>query len=253
MMTVQSSGQSRKWSDQRHRRSIEIYSVTNIYYSSLLISMILRLKHVVRTRFPRLYSYLTTYWSHLLKFQRAVDYHTVPTIIRWKINRIARSSKPIIVGPWLSETGFELLYWIPFLSWVQREFNLPKNRLIAISRGGAGRWYEGICSQYIDILDHFTVEHFKERNEDRIKWFGGQKQFRLSNFDNEILMCVSDILHTDKFEVIHPSFMYRLFDLYWHGPHSVNLVEQHAVYEQIQYERIRTTSRKYDHTHSCKR
>ena len=30
---------------------------------------------------------------------------------------LGRSGRPIILGPWLSETGFELLYWIPFLAW----------------------------------------------------------------------------------------------------------------------------------------
>jgi len=32
---------------------------------------------------------------------------------------MGRSNRPIIVGPWLSETGFELLYWIPFVAWAK--------------------------------------------------------------------------------------------------------------------------------------
>ena len=30
-------------------------------------------------------------------------------------------SEPILVGPWLGEVGFELLYWIPFLRWFARD------------------------------------------------------------------------------------------------------------------------------------
>src|SRR5437899_2863013 len=36
--------------------------------------------------------------------------------VRAKIWHIARSGKLIVVGPWLSEVGFEVLYWIPFLN-----------------------------------------------------------------------------------------------------------------------------------------
>ena len=30
---------------------------------------------------------------------------------------VASGSGPIVAGPWLSEVGFEVLYWIPFLRW----------------------------------------------------------------------------------------------------------------------------------------
>ena len=40
-------------------------------------------------------------------------------------------------GPWLSETGFELLYWIPFLAWAKAYGNFDPERLVVVSRGGA--------------------------------------------------------------------------------------------------------------------
>ncbi len=40
------------------------------------------------------------------------------------ITMLGRQDRPIIVGPWLSETGFELLYWIPFLAWAKAYGNL---------------------------------------------------------------------------------------------------------------------------------
>jgi len=47
----------------------------------------------------------------------------------------AGDSRPVIVGPWLMEVGFELLYWIPYLRAQLTKFNIPKERVIAISRG----------------------------------------------------------------------------------------------------------------------
>ena len=50
---------------------------------------------------------------------------------------LGRSGRPIILGPWLSETGFELLYWIPFLAWAKAYASLHDDQLIIVSRGGA--------------------------------------------------------------------------------------------------------------------
>ena len=36
----------------------------------------------------------------------------------------ARPSGPIIIGPWISEVGFEVLYWVPFLNWAIKAFGL---------------------------------------------------------------------------------------------------------------------------------
>src|SRR5690348_16329422 len=36
-----------------------------------------------------------------------------------QIADLASGTKPIVVGPWLAEVGYEVLYWIPFLRWFQ--------------------------------------------------------------------------------------------------------------------------------------
>ena len=43
---------------------------------------------------------------------------------------------PIVVGPWLAEVGYEVLYWIPFLRWFWDAHGVPRERLIVVSRGG---------------------------------------------------------------------------------------------------------------------
>ena len=38
--------------------------------------------------------------------------------VRRELERLQKSNAPIVVGPWVGEVGFELLYWIPFLNQV---------------------------------------------------------------------------------------------------------------------------------------
>ena len=65
---------------------------------------------------------------------------------------LGRSGRPILIGPWLSEAGFELLYWIPFLAWAKVYGNLDPSQLVVISRGGAASWYRDITTNYEDVL-----------------------------------------------------------------------------------------------------
>ena len=47
---------------------------------------------------------------------------------------IGDSDLPIVMGPWISEVGFELLYWIPFLNRIVEAYRLDKRRIyIAVS------------------------------------------------------------------------------------------------------------------------
>src|SRR5690606_3605400 len=46
-----------------------------------------------------------------------------------ELDRIASGRGPIVVGPWTSEVGFELLYWIPFVHWFARSRGIAPSRL----------------------------------------------------------------------------------------------------------------------------
>ena len=65
----------------------------------------------------------------------------IVTAMTRDLERLRKSSGPILVGPWISEVGFEVLYWIPFLNWALKAFGLDERRLIVVSRGGARLWY----------------------------------------------------------------------------------------------------------------
>jgi hypothetical protein len=65
----------------------------------------------------------------------------------WSIEReietIVNRDRLLVAGPWLSEVGFETLYWVPFLNWLKTAFHIDPSRVVAVSRGGVGSWYQG--------------------------------------------------------------------------------------------------------------
>ena len=147
---------------------------------------------------------------------------------------LGRSGRPILLGPWLSETGFELLYWIPFLAWAKAYGNFDPDRLIVVTRGGAGSWYQHITPHHEDIFSFFTPDEFRINNERRIvEQQGRQKHIEITSFDREILARVQRRRGLSGAEVLHPSQMYQLFDNFWLQRTPVTLVEAFAVFSTI--------------------
>lgn len=151
----------------------------------------------------------------------------------WEIEReletLVGRGRLLVAGPWFSEVGFETLYWIPFLHWVKAAFRLETGRMVAVSRGGVGAWYEGIAGRYIEIWDDLDPQEFSRRNTER----GVTKQYGRSALDETILEHVARRLGTREFEVIHPGLMYRLFTLYWSGQRAMGFVDAHTRFTRL--------------------
>jgi len=150
------------------------------------------------------------------------------------ITMLGRQDRPIIVGPWLTETGFELLYWIPFLAWAKAYGNLRDDQLIVVSRGGAAPWYRGITSNYHDILSFFSPDEFRTRNDARVVEQKGRfKHIDISDFDNDIIDRVRHARGLGKVKVLHPSLMYNLFTVFWRQQAPITLVEAFSVFRAL--------------------
>ena len=154
----------------------------------------------------------------------------------WRVERelaaLARGRGPIIAGPWLSEVGFEVLYWIPFLAWFEDRYRVDRERVVAVSRGGVADWYSGVADRYVEIFDHvepaaFTVRNAARRAEHEA---GGQKQTRLSGFDEELIAIARDAAGDSRATVCHPSLMYRLFNQFWLGNRAADVVFRRTSY-----------------------
>lgn len=121
-----------------------------------------------------------------------------------------------MVGPWLAEVGFELLYWIPFVRRLVRQTGVDVRRLVVISRGGVHSWYRGLYGRYLELLDTLTVDEFRTRTEALWEHSGGRKQVELSEWERGLLdRVLGEGWRT--WHVLHPSLMYGLFRLWWRG------------------------------------
>jgi len=142
------------------------------------------------------------------------------------VTGLGRSGRPILIGPWLSEAGFELLYWIPFLAWAKAYGNLDPSQLVVISRGGAASWYRDITTNYEDVLSFYSPDEFRARNDARIvEQRGRLKHVEISSFDREIIAKVTEKRGLSGVRLLHPSTMYRLFDHFWFQRVPITLVE----------------------------
>ena len=121
-----------------------------------------------------------------------------------RIEQMLRHDRPIIVGPWTGEVGFELLYWVPFVRWTLTRYNIDPSRLVVVSRGGTASWYGPLAGRYVDIFSLVTPDRFKAATED------AKKQRRVGDFDAQIVARVRETHGLQQAELLHPGMMYRL-------------------------------------------
>ena len=154
--------------------------------------------------------------------------------MRRELEPLSKTTAPIVIGPWVGEVGYELLYWIPFLNWALKEFGLEKRRLIVVSRGGARYWYNHITDEYVDVFDLFSLDEYREANELRWDKAGHQKQYRVEKMDRDIVEKVKKRLNLDHVEMLHPGPMYRLLRFFWFEKSGVGILKQHTEYKPLE-------------------
>jgi hypothetical protein len=148
--------------------------------------------------------------------------------IRRRVKRLAEGTSPVLVGPWSGEVGFELLYWIPFVTWALREADVNPDRLIIVSRGGPQSWYAHLGGRYVDVLESVTPEEFRTRTEVQ------KKQHGVGAFDRQVLRRVMATTGIERPALLHPGLMYRAFRPYWHQEATVHRVDDYTRYERLQ-------------------
>src|SRR6185503_7026307 len=147
------------------------------------------------------------------------------------LGRLAAGRDTIVVGPWLGEVGFELLYWVPFLRWFATTFGVAPERLLIVSRGGTASWYRPFATGYRDIFDYLTPEEFRQRHDERVAANGEQKQTQVLAFERQVLRELTKDVHSRS--MLHPSTMYGLFNPFWWGHVEEEWVHRFARYERL--------------------
>jgi len=144
------------------------------------------------------------------------------------LDQIASSGKPVVIGPWTGEVGFELLYWIPFLEWVRTRWDIRARELV-ISRGGVESWYGTPSSAYADAFSVVGPDEFRAATGEEKR-----KQRRIGTFDERILGAVVQQRGLDQFETLHPGMMYRAFAPYWNDEAGYARIDQFTRYRPLE-------------------
>ena len=130
------------------------------------------------------------------------------------IRRLGLSSRPIVIGPWRSELGFEALYWLPFLRWAQAYGNVNPARFVTLTRGGAGTFYG---APGVDLYQLRSVSAVRQENLYDAQATKVQKQMRVTRWDRAVASEAADYLHGrgTQYHLLHPSWMYWALEPFW--------------------------------------
>ena len=150
-----------------------------------------RLSRLVRTGSPR-------------TIARAARRQVVWSRHEAEVARAIRDGRNLLVGPFLGEVGFELLYWLPVLRRLLAE--VDRERVTVLTRGGAGAWYSDVAASAIDVLDLVPTEGYVDELVARRRREGNTKQFFPDRLDRRITHLA--LKRAGDAAVVHPLLMY---------------------------------------------
>ena len=145
-----------------------------------------------------------------------------------RIGELLRHDRPIVVGPWTGEVGFELLYWVPFVRWVVTTYGIAPERLLVVSRGGVKEWYGNLASRYADVFSYFSPDEFRAATEE------AKKQRLVGKFDAVVLKRILAAHDLGRADLLHPGMMYRLFMPFWRQIAPISRVDRYTSYSRIE-------------------
>ena len=126
---------------------------------------------------------------------------------------------PILIGPWRSELGFEVSYWLPFLHFLASKVMKFDRRAAVVTRGGLAPLYQAVASQGYDLYALRSVADVRRENlYDAQVRQGGKtiKQLQVTDWDEAVLAEAAKALGLGSvYHVVHPSLMYWALAPYW--------------------------------------
>ena len=134
--------------------------------------------------------------------------------------------KKIIIGPWLAEVGYEVLYWSPFISYLIQENVIDPNQAIILTRGSAYVWYPEELKTRVEIFECISPEEFKTINDHRIRETSSEKHITCSQSEIDLVQkCIKDYDPKTTY-ILHPSIMYNFMSNWIKGGEGKKFIER---------------------------
>lgn len=135
------------------------------------------------------------------------------------IAELNQDARPILLGPYRSELGFECLYWLPFLRFLSSQIKDFARRASVVTRGGLAPLYADVAAQGYDLYALRDVKDVRRENlyDLQARQKGKTiKQVLMTDWDEAVLEDAARALSiTGVFHVVHPSWMYWALAPYW--------------------------------------
>ena len=138
------------------------------------------------------------------------DFNVARTAAVRRLTKLARSHRPVIVGPWYGEIGFEAICWAPFVRWALVNHDFDLQRVAIVSRGGARDLY-GFDVPYVDLFDMLPPLKLRKRKSTQ------HKQDVVRQLDRQLIRDATRRLGMRRPHLLHPSLMYAALAPFWRG------------------------------------
>jgi hypothetical protein len=154
------------------------------------------------------------------------------TITRLFLRRLRASNKPIMLGVWRSEVGFEALYWLPFLRWASAYAEIDPKRFVSVTRGGANLLYG---TSGVDLFTLRSVEEVRHENQYDWQRTKLQKQVACTAWDRDVLKSAATKVlgRGESYHILHPSWMYWALEPFWSEARGLTYLQSMTDYTPI--------------------
>lgn len=148
--------------------------------------------------------------------ERELSVHATTAGTELALRRAAKSGRRVLLGPFLGEVGYELLYWIPFLRRTLARHEIARERVTTLTRGGAGAWYRDFAADDVELFDLVEPDGLVPLIEHRRRRARDAKQLRGDRLDRDLVRLARE--RVGDAAVLHPSLMFaRLRGLWFRG------------------------------------
>ena len=146
---------------------------------------------------------------------------------------MASTRWPIVVGPFRSELGFEVLYWMPLVKWALSRYGIDPARVLVLSRGGMGGLYDAGATA--DLYTLRSVDQVRLENIIDAETRGIQKQTSVTEWDRIVAREALEAAKkpTGLHHLFHPSWMYWLFEPWWEDRATHHLIANHTEFKPL--------------------